>query len=104
MSFYKTLFSVAVTHGYNQSGVCSCLKFYPDEKTQAVLKNAGLLCKEVGGGIQILYDQSHLEALELYARDPQEELSFDFKVYSQYPEFRRMGDGDRWTSRPLELR
>lgn len=87
MSFYKTLLSVTLTHSYNQSGVCSCLKFYPSEKTQAVLKNAGLVCKEIGGGIQILYDQSRLEALELYAQDPQEALSFDFKVYSQDPEF-----------------
>jgi hypothetical protein len=88
LSFYQTLLSVVVEHSYNQSGVCPCLQFNPTDKTRAVLRKAGLLCKETTSGIQIVYDQSRLEALQLYAQDSQEPLSFDFKVYTRDPDFR----------------
>jgi hypothetical protein len=53
-----------------------------------LLVNAGLLCKQKRDGIQIIYDKDNMEALQLYVQDQQEPLSFDFKVYSQDPDFR----------------
>ena len=56
--------------------------------TQDLLVNAGLLCKQTTDGIQIIYDKARMEALQMYVQDQQEPLSFDFKVYSQDPDFR----------------
>jgi len=88
LSSYQTLLRVAVEHSYNLNGVCSCLNFSPTEKTQNLLVNAGLICKKTTDGIRIVYDKDSLEALELYAQDLQEPISFDFKVYSQDPDFK----------------
>ncbi len=88
MSHYQTLLRVAVEHSYNLNGVCACLNFCATEKTQSLLANAGLLINKTGDGIRIAYDKTRLEALELYAQDPQEPLSFDFKVYSIDPDFK----------------
>ena len=88
MSYYQTLLSVAVEHSYNLSGVCPSLYFYPTARTRALFANAGLLCKETIDGIQIVYDQDRIEALEMYSLDQQEPLSFDFKIFSSDPDFR----------------
>lgn len=88
MSSYQTLLSISVEHSYNLDGICNCLSFLPTQKTQSLLLNAGLLCKQTTDGIQIIYDKASMEALELYVQDQQEPLSFDFKVYSQDPDFR----------------
>ena len=79
---------MAVEHSYNLNGVCTCLNFSPTEKTQNLLVNAGLICKKTTDGIRIVYDKDSMEALELYVQDQQEPLSFDFKVYSQDPDFK----------------
>ena len=79
---------MAVEHSYNLDGVCTCLEFYPTEKTRALLVNAGLLCRKTTDGVQIIYDKDSLDALELYAQDEQEPLSFDFKVYAEDPHFK----------------
>ena len=50
--------------------------------------NTGLLCRKTTDGIQIVYDRSSVDALMLYAQDQQEPLSFDFKVYSEDPDFK----------------
>jgi len=88
VSFYQSLFGISVEHGYNRGGVCPCLKFRPTDKTRTLLEKAELLCRETIDGIQILYDKFRLDTLELYARDSQEPLSFDFRVYSSDPDFR----------------
>jgi len=77
-----------VEHSYNLSGVCPSLYFHPTERTRALLVNAGLLFRESNDGIQIVYDRAHIEALEMYALDQLEPLSFDFKVFSKDPDFR----------------
>lgn len=46
------------------------------------------MLRKSSSGIQIVYDEARLEALEMYALDPLEPLSFDFKVYSSDPDFR----------------
>jgi len=100
LSNYQTLLSIAVEHSYYLSGVCPCLDFNPTQRTAAILENAGLMCKKTVDGIQIVYDRSRLEALEMYANDLDEPLSFDFKIYSHDPEFRSYtepfaaGEGD----------
>ena len=94
MSVYKTLLRIAVEHNYIANGVCSCLDFKPTEKTRVILKNAGLLCKSSTDGVQIVFDENKLEVLEMYARDQQDLLSFDFKVYSSDPEFRSYTEPD----------
>lgn len=88
MSFYQTLLSVAVAHSYNVSGFCPSLNFYPTDRTRALLANAGLLCQETIDGIRIVYDRDRIEALEMYALDKEEALSFDFWVSSSDPDFR----------------
>ena len=88
MSYYQTLLRVSIEHSYNLDGICTCLSFLPTQKTESLLVNAGLLCKKTADGIQILYDKDRLEALELYVQDRQDPLSFDFKVYSNDPDFK----------------
>lgn len=88
MSHFQTLLGVAIEHSYNSAGVCPCLKLNPTEKTRALFKKTGLLCKQTSDGIQIVYDKTRLEALELYAQDLQDPLSFDFKACSLDPDFR----------------
>lgn len=88
MSYYQTLLSVAVEHSYNSSGVCPSLNFYPTDRSRALFANAGLLCQETIDGIQIVYDQDRIEALEMYALDQEEPLSFDFKISSIDPDFK----------------
>ena len=85
MSFYRLLLSVTVEHSFYLNGVCSCLNFYPTEKTLSVMERAGLLFKETIDGFLIAYDNSRLEALEMFAQDS---LSFDFKAYSSNPDFK----------------
>ena len=88
MSYYQTLLSVAVEHSYNSSGVCPSLNFYPTDRTRTLFANAGLLSRETIDGIQIVYDQDRIEALEMYALDQDEPLSFDFKISSSDPDFK----------------
>ncbi len=88
MGLYQTLLNIAVEHRFYTNGACPCLNFYPTEKTQRIFENAGLLKKKTPNGIQIVYDETRLEALQLYAEDQEEPLCFDFKVYSSDPEFR----------------
>ena len=87
MDAYQTLLNISVEHGFYTDGACSCLNFYPTNKTLRIFKNAGLLLKKESNGIQIIYDQARLEALQLYAEDPEDPLCFEFKVYSSDPEF-----------------
>lgn len=88
MSYYQTLLSVAVEHSYNSSGVCPSLNYYPTDRTRAMFENTGLLFQETIDGIQIVFDRDRVEALEMCSLDPQEPLSFDFRIYSSDPDFR----------------
>jgi hypothetical protein len=88
LSFYQTLLSVAVEHSYNLDGACPCLNFSPTAKTRSLFDRAGLLYRKTAQGIQLVYDKSRLEALQLFAQDPAEPMCFDFKVYATDPEFR----------------
>lgn len=88
MSFYQTLLSFTVAHSYNSSGVCPSLNFYPTDSTRALFDKLGLLLRVTRDGIQIVYDHDLVETLETYALDKLEPLSFDFKVFSQDPDFR----------------
>lgn len=88
MGAYKSLLNIVVEHGFYSSGACSCLNFHPTEQTRRIFENAGLLQRKASHGIQIVYDESRLEALKLYAQDRQEPLCFEFKVYSSDPQFR----------------
>ena len=88
MTSYQTLLRVAVEHSYHLDGVCASLSFRPTEKTRALFSNTGLIFKKTTDGIRIVYDRSCLEALKLYAQDKEEPLSFDFKVYSEDPDFK----------------
>ncbi len=88
MSNYQTLFSITVEHDYFQGGACNSLEFIPTEKTTVLCENAGMLCKNKAAGMQVIYDKDRLEALQMYARDPREVLSFDFKIYSRDSDFR----------------
>lgn len=77
-----------VEHSYNLGGACQCLDFSPTAKTRSLFDRTGLLYRKTSEGIQLVYDQSRLETLRLFAQDPSEPLSFDFRVYSTDPEFR----------------
>ena len=88
MGTYQTLLSITVEHNFYTNEACSCLNFSPTENTRHIFDNAGLLLKEAANGIQIVYDETRLEALRLYADDAEEPLCFVFKVYSSDPEFR----------------
>jgi len=88
MSAYQALLNIAVEHSFYANNACSCLNFHPTEQTRRIFENAGLLQKKTPDGIQIVYDDNRLEALKLYAEDPQEPLCFEFKVYSNDPQFK----------------
>ena len=64
------------------------MTFVPTEKTRRIFENAGLVLKQKVNGVQVIYDQNRVEALQLYSEDRDEPLCFEFKVYSTDPGFR----------------
>ena len=88
MSMFLPLFSISVEHGFFSRKICSCLDFVATEKTRRVIASAGLLLRKTTAGISVAYDEERLEALQQFALDSDDVLYFEFKVYSQSPEFR----------------
>ena len=88
MSTYHSLLRIAVEHSYYSSGVCSCLDFRPTDATQRLFNNTGLIFRKTTDGIQIIYDDSRLQALQLYAEDANEPLCIVFRAYSSDPDFK----------------
>ena len=88
MSSYLPLFGIDVFHDFFIEGVCPYLVFEPTTATQRVIDNAGLLLKKTRAGIMLAYNQERLEALQLFAKDVNDPLSFEFKVYATDSAFR----------------
>jgi hypothetical protein len=87
MGLYLLLFSIEVEHHFFSGGLCRELNFVPTSKTDMVIKKTGLLTKNTINGICLFYDENKSECLQLYAADPDEPLSFGFKVFSRDPFF-----------------
>jgi len=88
MSIFIPLFSISTEHGFFKDGKCACLEFVATNKTQRIIDNAGLLLRKTADGISLAYDKLKSEALQQFAEDPDDELYFEFKVYSHSPEFK----------------
>lgn len=88
MSHFRPLFSIKVEHGFFQSGLCDCLEFVPTEASRKIIQNSGLLMRATQGGFCVDYDDTRLEALQLYAEEPDQPLALEFKVFSRHPEFK----------------
>jgi len=88
LSSYHTLFGISVEHGFYRQSACACLDFLPDDKTRRLFDNAGLMVKKTLRGIEVIYDETRLDVLRLYAEDTDELMSFDFKLQARDDEFR----------------
>ena len=87
MSAYKRLFKIVIRHGYYSNPVAWELDFFPSGTCQKIINNAGLILKKETSGISLFFNEASREVLRLYAADPFESLSFDFKVFSRNPVF-----------------
>lgn len=87
MSAYKRLFKIVIRHGYYSNPVAWELDFFPSPACQKIINNARLILKRETSGISLFFNETSREVLGLYAADPFESLSFDFKVFSRNPEF-----------------
>jgi hypothetical protein len=87
MGAYLPLFSFAVEHTFFSSGTRADLDVLPTLKSSVILKNSGLLSRKTVNGVSIFYDQSRVEALQLYIADRDEPLRFEFKVFSNNKSF-----------------
>lgn len=85
MSSYRELVRVTVSHDFYSGGVCNSLEFRPTARTSELFLGAGLVARSLRDGVRIVFDETRLEALHMYA---QESASFDFLVYSRDPDFR----------------
>ena len=87
MSAYKHLFSIVIRHGYYSRPVAWELDFFPSPACQKIMNNAGLILKKETNGISLFFNDASREVLGLYAEDPFEPLTFDFKVFSRNSSF-----------------
>lgn len=81
------MFRLDVEHTFFSSGTPGDLDFIPTPKSSVILKNAGLLNRRTARGLSVFYDLARAEALQLYASDPDEPLSFEFKIFSSNRSF-----------------
>ncbi len=87
MGTYLLLYSIDVEHTYFFDSICRGLDFVPSKKTAVLLEKIGLLTRSTANGINVFYDEERAEALNLYADDKEEPLSFRYKVFSKDPLF-----------------
>ena len=76
-----------IRHGYYSNPVAWELDFFPSPACQKIINNAGLILKRETSGFSLFFNETSREVLSLYAADPFESLSFDFKVFSRNPAF-----------------
>lgn len=87
MGCYRPLFTFRVEHDFF-SGVCPCLEFVPTAHSERIIGNCGLQLKKSAGGFTVIYDDERSDALLAYAHDQAEPLCFEFKAYSNDPQFK----------------
>ncbi len=92
MSAYKLLFRILIGHGYYSTAFAWELEFCLSATSQKIMNNAGLILKKETNGICMFFNEARVDILNLYAVDPFEPLSFDFKVFSRNPEFENFTD------------
>jgi len=92
MGSYLPIFSVEVEHTFFSSDLCPGLDFTPTPKTHALLAKADLLMRNTPNGIRIFYNRHNTEALGLYARNPDEPLRLEFKVFARDRSFKNYAD------------
>lgn len=80
MGQYRPLFTVSVEHAYFADGLWKNLLFTPSSATNKVISGAGMLMRQMEGGLRVFYDEEKLPALKLYAAETGGKLQFSFKV------------------------
>ena len=81
MGPYRSLFSVAVEHGFFSDELWRGLRFVPAAAAQSLINSAGMVMRKTVNGFALYYDQSRLEAMALLLADSAGEFSFGFKVF-----------------------
>ena len=76
---YKPLFTVSVEHGYFVDGLWQRLVFEPTGATRRLMDRNGLLLRQTGNGIAMLYD----ELMQQRMPGDSEALQLGFKVRAQ---------------------
>jgi len=97
MSQFLPLLQLSFAHEFYLDQRCHGLSCVASDATQRLINNLGLLCTPTADGLRIDYETSKTEAIALYANDEEDPLRFEFKVYSQLPEFKSITspyDGD----------
>lgn len=83
MGAYLPLFSFDAEHAFFSNGTGADFDVLPTRKTSVILNNAGLINRKTATGVSIFYDQSGIEALQLYAAGPDDPLRFEFTAFSR---------------------
>jgi len=85
MKKFNLLFNIDVKHPFFSDGFCGRLEFIPGTACSRLLKNTGALLRTNPRGLEIHFDQTKLDILNLYAQDKDDPMVFCFKVFSRDP-------------------
>ncbi len=80
---YVPLFNIVVGHEFFASERCMGIDFVATSNTEKFIRNAGLLVRNTGFGVSVVYDSDKTEALKRYADDEDDRAVCEFKVYSR---------------------
>ncbi len=97
MGPYQPFFSITAEHTYFATTRCNTLLLKPCPSTKLLMKNVGLLLKDLTGGVRGFYDQDKTQALKMYIEENEGQLSLEFKVTSSDRNFHNYTDF--WDSR-----
>jgi len=87
MASYSRLLSVQVEHSFFSDGVCRVLGFVPTDNTNMAIAQTGMVTRNTVNGIEVFYDETKADALQMHVSLPDEPLSLGFKVITKDPLF-----------------
>lgn len=101
MGPFLPLFSIAVEHGFFSDALWRDLRFVPTPDSRALVNRAGLLVRKIMNGLEVYYDQSRTEALQLFLDEADGKLGFRFKVYADDGSFKNYSEAFLFTEDAL---
>jgi len=90
---FLPLFGVEVEHEFFDDGLLRDVRFVPTSESLALMRRAGILVRKTSSGIELHYDGSRSEALQLFLDEADGELCFQFKVHVRDGVFKNVSEG-----------
>lgn len=81
MGPYQLLFRIDVEHAFFSDGLWRDVRFVPSYDTEALIHRTGLLVRKTDNGVEVYFDESRAEALQLSLEDYGGAFSFGFRAF-----------------------